>query len=264
MLLYLMNELQRNKLEIDESIINNFIEPSLSFFLTKEDEGSYQQDIIGISDEATGESYIIFDHINGCHIINSKKISYTKIQKEVFDSRVEAYILQMLNSGYNLDFMDLDFHASLWDFIDEFIYEVNYYENGLYKYLNYCDKTGVQYKTLITHSNQIICMDVLHHFHNVEFRNYGVILNQHIDNQYLLLGTNFDENKKRYYAVMLLDNEHQILEKKVHSKLNASINDFNNRFYDLKIKEQKVCEKFINQSIQEQVEFLKERNEEVE
>ena len=34
--------------------------------------------------------------------------------------------------------------------------------------------------------------------------------------------------------------------------------------YDLKIKEQKACEKLINQSIQEQIEFLKERNEEVE
>ena len=72
----------------------------------------------------------------------------------------------------------------------------------------------------------------------------------------------------RYYQfaqlVFLLFMKKVILEKKVLSKLNASINDFNNRFYDLKIKEQKACEKLINDLIQEQIEFLKERNEEVE
>lgn len=65
----------------------------------------------------------------------------------------------------------------------------------------------------------------------------------------------------RYYQfaqlVFLLFMKKVILEKKVHSKLNASINDFNNRFYDLKIKEQKACEKLINDLIQEQIEFLK-------
>ena len=72
----------------------------------------------------------------------------------------------------------------------------------------------------------------------------------------------------RYYQfaqlVFLFFMKKVILEKKVHSKLNASINDFNNRFYDLKIKEQKACEKLINDLIQEQIEFLKERNEEVQ
>ena len=67
----------------------------------------------------------------------------------------------------------------------------------------------------------------------------------------------------RYYQfaqlVFLLFMKKVILEKKVHSKLNASINDFNNRFYDLKIKEQKACEKLINDLIQEQIEFLKRK-----
>ena len=54
----------------------------------------------------------------------------------------------------------------------------------------------------------------------------------------------------RYYQfaqlVFLLFMKKVILEKKVHSKLNASINDFNNRFYNLKNKEQKACKKFGN------------------
>lgn len=254
MLIHLINELLKNKIKIEEDIIDHFIEPSLTFLLTNDKN---KKSIIGIYDVETGENYVVFDQEDGYSVIKRSEIRYTKIPKEVFDSRIESYVLQMLNSGYNLDFMDLDFHARLWDFIDEFVYEVSCYENGLYKYLSYCEKTGIQYETLITHTHQMICIDVLSHFYNVEFRNFGVILKQHIGNRYLLLGTNFDENKKRYYSVMLLDQEHQLLEKKVHSKLNSSINDFNNHFYDLKIKEHKMCEKLIKESIQEQIEFLK-------
>lgn len=101
------------------------------------------------------------------------------------------------------------------------------------------------------------------HFYHIEFRNYGVILDNLIGNQYLILGSNFDENDKRYYSVMLLNDHHEIIDKKDYYKFESSIIDYNNRFCDLKIKEHRACEKYINDSIHDHIEFLKERNEEI-
>lgn len=110
----------------------------------------------------------------------------------------------------------------------------------------------------------MIPTDIMEYFYRIEYKNYGVIQYQPIGNEYLLLGTNFDEEETRYYAVLLLDSKHEILEKKHHSQLESAIYDFNNRFYDLKIKEHKECEDHIKHCIEEHINFLKERNEEVQ
>ena len=127
-----------------------------------------------------------------------------------------------------------------------------------------CKETGISYETIIYNTNYMIPIDIMEYFYRIEYKNYGVIQYQPIGNEYLLLGTNFDEEETRYYAVLLLDSKHEILEKKHHSQLESAIYDFNNRFYDLKIKEHKECEDHIKHCIEEHINFLKERNEEVQ
>ena len=166
-----------------------------------------------------------------------------------------------MDKGYQLIYMDILLHAQIWDFIDEFMYEVKEIENGLYDYLLFCEQTGISYKTLVCYSDHIIITDILYHFYQVDFRNYGVLLYQHIDNQYLLLGTNYDEETNRYYAVILLNSSHEVTENKRYDSLQKALNDFNNMFYDLKIKEHRKCEYFIRVSVDEYIRFLKERNE---
>lgn len=262
-LLYAKNKLVKQIAKIENELMDKFVHPSLLFLLSNDSDNDIKN-VIGIYDDCVDVEYVVLALGDTYTILERNEINFSKLQKEVFDSQIESYVLQLLDDGYNLNFMNLDFHALIWNFIDDFIYEVNLYEKGLYKYLNLCEKTGICYETLVQHTSHIICTDVLFHFYHIEFRNYGVILDNLIGNQYLVLGSNFDENDKRYYSVMLLNDHHEIIDKKDYFKLESSIIDYNNRFYDLKIKEHRACEKYINDTIHDHIEFLKERNEEAQ
>ncbi len=125
-------------------------------------------------------------------------------------------------------------------------------EKDFYDYLLFLDELGI---------NSLVKNDIEHNYMTQHMR-YDVILYQSISNQYLLLVTNLSEDQ-RYYSVLLLNSNHELLECKRHSKLENAINDFKNQFYDLKIKEHEKCEEQIQHSIEEFIEFLKDRNEEI-
>ncbi|GFI40742.1 hypothetical protein IMSAGC017_00777 [Thomasclavelia cocleata] len=262
----MLKDLMNQKLKIEiSSLIEKcdfFLEPILSFILTKETKIG-RKNIFGVHDNASDEDYVVVYANDIFKILSYDELKYSRRNLEIYDPCIEFYILDMMNKGFQLAFMEINLHVHVWDFIDEFNYEVAEIERGLYDYLLFCEQTGISYKTLVSHSELIILTDVLHHFYQVEFRNYEVLLYQLIDNHYLLLGTNFDEKENRYYAVMLVNSKHEIVENKYHSKLESAINDFNNRFYDLKIKEHKKCEEHIKYCIEEHIKFLMERNEEV-
>lgn len=262
MLKHLMNEKLKNEVNTFIEVCDYFIEPELSFLLTKETKNG-RNIIFGVYDKTTGEKFVVIDNNGVVKILGHDEIKYSKKQLDYYGPRIECYILNMIDKGYQLIYMDILLHAYIWDFIDEFIYEVTEMENGLYDYLLFCEQTGIKYETLVFHSNFIIITNALYHFYQVDFRNYGVLLYQPIDNHYLLLGTNYDEEAKRYYAVLLLNARHEIVENKRYDKLQSAVNDFNKRFYDMKIKEHKECEAFIKFSIEEHINFLKERNEEI-
>ena len=129
-LLNTKNKLIKQIAKFEEDLMDKFAQPSLLFLLSND-----IKNIIGIYDECMDVEYVVLNLGDTYTILERNEINFSKLQKEVFDSQMESYVLQLLDDGYNLKFMDLDFHARLWDFIDEFIYEVNLYENGLYKYL---------------------------------------------------------------------------------------------------------------------------------
>jgi len=261
MLMNLMNKNLDNELIIHTDILEWFINPSISYILTKRNNQEKTTTIMGIYDEATDNEYVLIGFGNELTLLKSYEINQSKKNLDMFGTRLESYVLHLLLANYNIIYMNLDFHGRMWNFIDEFIYEVTSFENGLYSYLNYCAKTGIQYETLITHTNWMLTIDILFHFYEIEYRNYEVILYQPIGNQYLLLGTNFDKNNQRYYVVLLLDSEHQIIESKPYQKFDNALNDFNNRFYDLKIKEHKQTEELIQSSIADHIKFLEESGE---
>lgn len=125
-------------------------------------------------------------------------------------------------------------------------------EKDFYDYLLFLDELGI---------NSLVKIAIEHNYKTQHMR-YDMILYQPIANQYLLLVTNLSEGH-RYYSVLLLNSNHELLECKRHSKFENAINDFKNRFYDLKIKEHEKCEEQIQHSIEEFIEFLKDRNEEI-
>ena len=171
-LLNTKNKLIKQIAKFEEDLMDKFVQPSLLFLLSNDND---IKNIIGIYDECVDVEYVVLDLGDTYTILESNEINFSKLQKEVFDSQMESYVLKLLDDGCNLKFMDLDFHARLWDFIDEFIYEVNLYENGLYKYLSFCEKTGICYKTLIQYTSQIICTDALFHFYHVFCKKYIIL-----------------------------------------------------------------------------------------
>ena len=263
MLKNLMNQEQIEIINQSLEICDCFEEPSIRFMLTKQ-KTAKPKTIFSVYDRKTNLNYIVIDNVDSFTILETTEIKYTKTDMKIYGSRIENYVLNLITAGYAIHYMDISFQALLWDFIDEFIIEVLEKERGVYSYLLFCKETGISYETIIYNTNYMIPTDIMEYFYRIEYKNYGVIQYQPIGNEYLLLGTNFDEEETRYYAVLLLDSKHEILEKKHHSQLESAIYDFNNRFYDLKIKEHKECEDHIKHCIEEHINFLKERNEEVQ
>ena len=141
-LLYAKNKLVKQIAKIENELMDKFVQPSLLFLLSNDSDNDIKN-VIGIYDDRVDVEYVVLDLGDTYTILERNEINFSKLQKEVFDSQIESYVLQLLDDGYNLNFMNLDFHAHIWNFIDDFIYEVNLYEKGLYKYLNFCEKTGI-------------------------------------------------------------------------------------------------------------------------
>lgn len=263
----MLNSLMKHKLKIEiTSFLEEctyFLDPSLSFILTKEGKAGHEN-IYGVHENASDQDFLVLEAYDHLQILSYDKVKYPKGMNQCDEPHIEYYIFHSINKGFSLIYMTIEFHARMWDFVDEFIYHFKDMEKGLYDYLLFCEETGVNNKTLLSYSDYPCITDIINHFYQVEYKNYGVILYQPIANQYLLLGTNFDEDQTRYYAVLLLNSKHEIVEKNHHSKLESAINDFNKLFYDLKIKEHKECEKHIQHCIQEHTDFLKERDEEIQ
>lgn len=249
-------ELKHDMKEMIEEC-DEFIKPRITFLLTKETRKG-RKNIVGVCDVFTEERYVVIDERQEIKIFRYDEIQFSKRNIEYYGPRVECCILDMLDKGFKLTYMDIDVHARIWDFIDEFIDEVNEMEKGLYDYLSFCEETGINYQTLVFQSNSIIITDALYFFYQVRFRNYGVLLYQKVDNQYLLLGTNFDERGERYYEVLLLDSKHEIVESKRYVELNNALSDFNKRFYHFKIAEHAKVEAMIEFVINEHIHFLED------
>lgn len=245
------------------NLCKEFIHPVLLFILMKRTDQEIKH-IWGVFDVATDETYIVIVQNQDMEVIESSKIKYPKETEDMFDSCLEYYVLHLINEGYMLSHMDFVYHTKMWQFIDEFTFDVYRIPIGLYTYLSYCKETGINRDVLEYYAELSDTDDILACFYQTEYKGDEVILYQPIGKYFLLLNTNLNENNSRIYAVVLLDSKHEIIEKKYHSQLESAINDFNNRFYDLKIKEHKGCEVHIKHCIEEHINFLKERNEEVQ
>ncbi|MCR0507560.1 hypothetical protein MKC86_08230 [[Clostridium] innocuum] len=244
------------------SMCEEFEQPILIFALMKI-TGKGIRHVWGVFDLATSLNYIVIVQKEDIKVIESSKIQYPKETSDIFELCLEYYILNLMNEGYTLGHMEFIFHTKMWEFIDEFIDDVNKLDKGLYAYLSYCKETGINYDILKYHAELSSFEDLLIYFYQKVYKGDTVILYQPIINQFLLLNVCYDENDGHYYKVLLLNSKHEIIEKNCYSKLESAINDFNNKFYDLKIEEHRKCDKQIKCCIEEHISFLKERNEKI-
>lgn len=262
MLKELRNEQLNNAIKEMIEVFESWIKPKITFVLTKESKKG-RKNIVGVYDQITDRHYFVIDNCGIVKILNLSEVQYAREMVGYFRPCMAYYVLHTMNKGYQLTYMDLNCHTLIWNFIDEYLEDVVVMENGLYSYLLFCEETDISYKTLVYQSDFMVLTDILYHFYQIDFREYGVVLYQPVGNQYLLLGTNFDKQGIRYYGVLLLNSKREIVERKHYVHFEDAISDFKNKFYHFKILEHGQTETLIKSAIDEHINFLKERGEEV-
>ncbi len=114
----------------------------IDYILIKNKNG-IEKYMIGITCDK--EDYIISPQSNKI-VINAKNIKYKKRYKELFEERIEGFILTKLNDGYEPVYMTMDTHCRLWEFINIHQEEMDYISNGLYKYFGFVMKLVLHIK----------------------------------------------------------------------------------------------------------------------
>ena len=69
--------------------MDKFVQPSLLVLLSND-----IKNIIGIYDECMDVEYVVLNLGDTYTILERNEINFSKLQKEVFDSQMESYVLQ--------------------------------------------------------------------------------------------------------------------------------------------------------------------------
>uniref|UniRef100_UPI003A4DECD7 hypothetical protein n=1 Tax=Clostridium innocuum TaxID=1522 RepID=UPI003A4DECD7 len=95
-LLNTKNKLIKQIAKFEEDLMDKFAQPSLLFLLSND-----IKNIIGIYNECMDVEYVVLNLGDTYTILERNEINFSKLQKEVFDSQMESYVLQLLDDGYN-------------------------------------------------------------------------------------------------------------------------------------------------------------------
>ena len=91
-LLNTKNKLIKQIAKFEEDLMDKFVQPSLLFLLSND-----IKNIIGIYDECMDVEYVVLNLGDTYTILERNEINFSKLQKEVFDSQMESYVLQLLD-----------------------------------------------------------------------------------------------------------------------------------------------------------------------
>lgn len=109
--------------------------------------------------------------------------------ESIMVNRMEGYLLRYLGLDFEIAYVDTHYHFEMWDFFDEFIYDLDYFEDGMHKYLAFAKSEGITEDYIRAHS-LIVCNDIYKLFPiNDRFNGvvYSHILKQKIDDKEVCL-----------------------------------------------------------------------------
>lgn len=159
--------LLKNRHEHLENVINeiensNLYEyPLLDFILVKEINGKYYY-AVGISEKTDPSKAYLFRPKARARSIPVQNIRYDKQKyREMFDECVEGYVLQQLNKGYRIVYISIAFHIAVWEFMDTYYDNIDYFSDGIIEYLDFCYETGIS-STLLSHYSGAPFPDYIH------------------------------------------------------------------------------------------------------
>ena len=70
-------------------------------------------------------------------------------------------MLQQLNKGYKIVYISIVFHIAVWEFINTYYDNIEYFSDGTIDYLEFCHETGIS-STLLSHYSGTLFPDFIH------------------------------------------------------------------------------------------------------
>ena len=135
--------------------------PHIDFILVKEINGKdyYAADI---SDQINPDESFLFRPKARAKSIPIQNIHYDKQKyRELFNECIEGYVLQQLNKGYKIVYISIAFHIAVWEFINTYYDNIEYFSDGTIDYLEFCHETGIS-STLLSHYSGALFPDFIH------------------------------------------------------------------------------------------------------
>ena len=135
--------------------------PHIDFILVKEINGKDYY-AAGVSDKINPDESFLFRPKARAKSIPIQNIHYDKQKyRELFDECVEGYVLQQLNKGYKIVYISIAFHIAVWEFINTYYDNIEYFSDGTIDYLEFCHETGIS-STLLSHYSGALFPDFIH------------------------------------------------------------------------------------------------------
>lgn len=203
----------------------------LNYILIKPDKGRTDF-IMGVS---SLEGNFVFMPYHKTSVIEEDKIQYKRKYRELFDESIEGYILLMLEKGYSILWMGLDYHYYMWDFIDFFIDVMDEIPVGISSYVRFCKDNGITKKVI---ENLIFesVNDIVGIFNDDIIDEYKIILSETIGEEHTILAYKLENDSNTHelniiYRVVTLEDD-KIIREDFHRKIDNAFIDYSNRITD--------------------------------
>lgn len=159
-------EIKQEHLEIVMNEIYNsnlYENPRIDFVLVKKINGKNYYSV-GVSNKLDPTKAYLFRPKAKAKSIPIQNVRYDKQKyRDLFDECIEGYVLQQIQKGYDIVFMSIAFHISMWEFVNLYYENIEYFDEGLTNYFRFCYETGIS-STLLSNYTYIPFPDFIYYF----------------------------------------------------------------------------------------------------
>lgn len=235
---------------------NLFHNPRIDFIMTKRKNHTVQY-LIGVTDDNNPEKCFVFKPYAKNKIININDVHYqTKRERELFDDCIEGYLLSCIAHGYELCYMSLAVHLTIWSFIENYLSEVYEFKGTILKYLSFCRNTGITYALILNHYDAPIT-NLFQFFISDENNNPNIILAHDIGEYFLTFSYDDDPSLENHYTVEIKNvRTDEIKYQKEYPDVQSSSIDFLQQFSSLNVSHYKHCEQKFYEQLNSFVDYI--------
>lgn len=225
-------------------------------FIMSKKKGNQEKYIAGIE---IGAERFVYRPEERKKVIAFKDIQIKKKYCCLLELGIEAFIISKLNEGYTLYYMNIDMHSCLWNYIDHSLDVIGTVSKGLYVYLHFCKKTGINSQLLAYHTGLPV-NDILYVFIDNQFEDFNILISEDIGDKKLILGIRHivifnkqghEETEDLIYRVTVFNKyDYSIEYNDYHRSVDNAYADYKNHFFGLSYSYYIEKEKADNETIQ--------------